>query len=150
MKIYLGHAISGLDYKSVEEYYTETNSYLTALGYEVLHPMTAKGTLCTEKVFKSSGYTLPVTTDKAITRRDIWMVLRSDITYINFEGTVEKSAGMIAELTAGYITPTVHTIITLPKDNIHYHAFILQMADIVFDSHDETLDYLLKLIRKEL
>jgi hypothetical protein len=146
MKIYLAHQISGLSYDEVYKYYQETITSLRQAGYYVFHPMIGKSYFRGEREFKNADYRgFPLSTNHAILQRDMWMVANSDVVYVNFEGTKQASIGMIAELTAAHVQRK-NTVITLPKENMHNHAFIHEMADIEFNSHQDTMDYLLKLI----
>jgi len=150
LKVYLAHPISGLSYDEVIEYYSEISKILESVGYIVFHPMKAKDVLKGEKKFEKSGYVSnPVVKDHAIKERDKWMVKNSDILFVNFENTKDVSIGCVAELAWADDTPTVHSIVVLPKNNIHNHAFIKEMADIIFETTEEALEYLEALIKSE-
>jgi hypothetical protein len=149
MKIYCAHAISGRSAKEVLAYYDEVNKKLTTMGFTVLHPMVGKGYMRTEVKFKAEGYGNPLASNHAIKERDKWMAVSADVIYINLLGTKTPSIGCIAELAWGDLLGK-HTVLCMEKDNIHRHAFMLEMADIIFETEEDTLEYLKKLISREI
>jgi nucleoside 2-deoxyribosyltransferase len=146
MKIYLARPISGKSYLEVSSYYNLFRGTLDVFGYEVLCPMTAKGFLRNEKKFKASGYKNPVSTNHAIVERDCWMVQQSDVVLVDFTGADEVSIGCVMELAWASLLGK-HTVIILPQENVHRHAFVLEAADIIFEYDKEALDYLKYLIK---
>lgn len=149
MKIYCAHAVSGQSAKKVFNYYKKIDIILSDMGYTVLHPMVGKGYMRTELKFKAHGLGGPLSTNHAIKERDKWMIMNSDIVYINLLGTKMASIGSISELAWGDLEQK-HTVVVMEKNNIHRHAFILEMADIVFEKEKEVIEYLRKLIKKEI
>lgn len=147
LKLYLAHPISGLSYEQILDYYTKVEMILVYY-FEILCPMTAKGFLRNELKFRAEGYGNPVATNHAIFERDQWMVRSSDIVYVNFENAIEVSTGCVMEL-AWASAFGKHTVITLPKNNPHRHAFVLEAADIVFEEHDKAIEYLTMLANGE-
>jgi nucleoside 2-deoxyribosyltransferase len=141
MKVYLAHPISGLSYEDVVSYYEEMTKRLKNWGFEILCPMTAKGYLRTERTFKAHGYDNPVSTNHAIFERDCWMVKQSDILLCDFTDTKDASIGCCMELAWASMLGK-HTVIVLPEENIHRHAFVLESSDIVFDKMDDAIYYL--------
>ena len=77
------------------------------------------------------------------------MVEQSHIVYANLlKGQDRVSIGTVSEIAWAYHLKR-HTVITINKENVHNHAFVLEMADIVFETHDESLGYLEKLAKME-
>jgi nucleoside 2-deoxyribosyltransferase len=142
MKIYLAHPISGLSADEVTGYYSQTVNKLKD-SFEILYPMMGKRYLRNEIKFKAEGYQNPVSTNHAIKERDKWMVQSSDIVFIDFTGAKIVSMGCCMELAWADLLGK-HTIIVLEKENIHRHAFILDSADIVFETYDEAIEYLVE------
>ena len=95
---------------------------------------------------KESGS--PVVGGHAITRRDHWMVNKSDIVFADLTGADEKSIGCVSEVSTGY-SKGKHTIGVMPKGNVHEHAFMYEQFDIIFQTYPEAIDYLGKLIKGE-
>jgi nucleoside 2-deoxyribosyltransferase len=146
-KIYIAGPITGMTGEEVINYFDGTAEALEHIGYDVYQPMTAKGFFRNEVEFIPSGYQMPISTDRAIFGRDHWMVSMCDIFWANLlKGSERVSIGTVCEL-AWAFELRKHTILTLNKVNVHRHAFVLQMADIVFASEEETFDYLEKLSR---
>ena len=142
MKIYLAHPINGKSFAEVNGYYNTVIGLLHHIGgYEVLQPMTAKGYMRNEKKFKAEGYDSPAATNHAIFERDKWMVQSSDVVLVDLTGALEFSIGCTMELAWASLLGK-HTVVVLPKDNPHRHAFVLEAADIIFESTEEAIHYL--------
>lgn len=147
MKIYLAGSISGQSGEAVVDYFTITASFLRSMGFEVIHPMIAKGAFRNEIKFKSDGYEgIPVATNHAIIERDRWMVGQCDILYCNLTMAQIVSIGSCFELAWGHLLGK-HTVIAMQPDNIHRHAFVLEAGDVIFNTHQASLDYLLDLLK---
>ena len=147
MKIYLAGPISGKSYDEVVNLYNEKIDIFTKMGYSVLCPMRGKSYLRNELEFKDHGYSnFPVSTNHAIFERDKWMVQTSDIVFADLLNSGERvSIGTVMELAwASYLGK--HTIILLPENNIHRHAFVLESADIIFENISDALKYFKDLI----
>jgi nucleoside 2-deoxyribosyltransferase len=151
MKIYIGGRISGLSYDEASGYFNDTKQILQELGYSVFSPMTAKDALRTETALRATDYKNPVSTNHAIFERDKWCVQQADIFYLNLLACEKDnfvSIGGITELAWASILGK-HTIVAMGKENIHRHAFVLEAADIVFETHDEAMSYLYKVINQD-
>ncbi len=145
LKIYIAGSISGKSYDEVSEYFSVTRSLLSSWGYKVFSPMTAKGHLRTEKIFRAKDYQHPISTNRAIVGRDKWMVGQSDVVYFNLSNADIASIGSVFEM-AWANEMNKHSVAVIPEDNIHQHAFVLQSVDIIFDNEKDALDYLRSLI----
>lgn len=143
MKIYLAGPISGKGYDEVVTQYKEKTKYLKEWGYDVLCPMTGKSYLRNEVEFRSAGYDqFPVSSNHAIFERDKWMVSNCDIVLADLSNSGERvSIGTMMELAWASMLGK-HTIIILPKENIHRHAFVLESGDIIFETIEEANKYL--------
>ena len=145
MKIYLARPISGQSYEVVSKYYHNTAEKLADNGYEVLSPMNGKGHLRTELEFKAEGYKdNPISTNHAIMERDRWMVKTADIVYANLLDAPYASIGTCMELAWAHDSGK-HSVVVMDKHNVHRHAFVLEAADIVFETHEAAIEYLIKL-----
>lgn len=142
MKIYFVHPITGLDYETVMKYYNDMRAVLSQ--YEHLCPMVCKGYLAGDKSFRATGYANPISTNHAIVGRDCWMVHQSDIVYADFTGATKVSIGCVMEL-AWAMLLRKHVVIVMTKENPHYHSFVLEAANIVFESSEQAIDYLQRL-----
>lgn len=146
LNIYVAHAINGLKFKVVEEYYVRTIALLQGYGYRVFHPMVGHGILRNEVKFKAVGYEgIPFVSNKAIYTRDTWMIRHSDIMYTNLLHTKKTSTGSVMELAVAKEN-NVHTVVVMDKNNIHRHAFILEVADVIFENEPAAEAYLKSLI----
>jgi nucleoside 2-deoxyribosyltransferase len=142
MKIYLARPISGQSYEAVVNYYTETAKKLIIAGYDVLCPMTGKSYMRNEIEFKAHDYdNKPMSTNHAIIERDRWMVSSADIVYANLLDSKYASIGTCMELAWAH-DKGKHTIVVMDKENVHQHAFVIEAADIVYETHKEAMEYL--------
>ena len=141
LTIYCARPISGRNGQEIIQYYRNIQKTLEMLGYNVLHPMVAKGYLSNDIKMDAAGYTQPISTNKAIFNRDRWMVKTADVVYMDLSMATQASIGCISELTISYENGK-HSILVLPNGNIHEHAFILEMAGIIFQTEHDALQYL--------
>lgn len=138
--IYLIGPISGLSYNDAVSHFDERASKLPQ--YNILHPMLGKDYLRNELELKSHGYKNPISTNHAITLADFWRVDKSDILFADFTKAKDRvSIGTVAEISRGFAKNKL-IITVLPDDNIHNHAFILEMSAIVFKTVEEAVEYL--------
>lgn len=146
MIIYLAGPISGKGYDEVVDLYKQKSELLKNVGYDVLCPMTGKTYLRNELDFKAHGYEkFPVSSNHAIFERDKWMVSKSDIILADLSNSGDRvSIGTMMELAWAAMLGK-HTIIVLPKENIHRHCFVLESGDIIFENLDEASKYLIDL-----
>ena len=126
-------------------WFHETFIRLSLMGFEALSPMANKEELRIERPYESHGYTeLPQVTDHAIFERDRWMVTQCDILFLDLSDTEKVSIGCMMELAWASLLGK-HTVVVLPKDNVHTHAFVLEGADVIFETYDEAMVYMKKL-----
>lgn len=148
--IYLAGIISGKGYAEITADFGGRKAFLEDVGYKVLSPMTGKEHLRNETKFKSVGYPgSPVATNGAIVGRDNWMVDRADIIFVNLLGATDKvSIGCMMEMARGKKGEKLIVLVMEkdPKENIHHHAFVLETADLIFETVEEALIELGKMI----
>jgi hypothetical protein len=142
-KLYLAHPMSGLSGKEIFDYFDTAKDKLNKY-YDILSPVTGKDYLRTIDKAIPSGYKNPISNDHAIFQRDTWMVSQSNIVFCDFTGSEKISIGCCMELAiASWLNK--HTIVVMDKNNVHKHSFILEAADIIFDTLEEGLNYLIEL-----
>lgn len=144
-KLYCASPISGMKVEDVIKYYSSIVRQFPKA--KTLHPMMGKGSLRTDLEFKSHGYEGdPLTSNHAILQRDTWMVSQADIVFLNLENATDRvSIGCCMELAMAYHMRK-YTVVVLPKDNIHNHAFVLEAADAIFENSEDAIGYINKLI----
>lgn len=143
MNLYIAHPITGLVGSDVWEYYNRIISALQT-RFHCLHPIIWKEHLNDDLQTKSHGYSHPLSNDHAIFQRDTWMVSISDVVLIDLSNCHATSIGCCMELAvASWLNK--HTVVVMEADNKHRHAFVLEAADVVFDSIQPAIDYLIKL-----
>ena len=124
--IYIALPITGRGYNDVVLEIFNRKSRLEGIGYKVIHPMTGKSYLRTEKEFKPGGYTTPTSTNHAIYERDQWMVRQCDIILLDFTNCKTCPTGMTMELAWASLLGK-HSILIMPADSPYRHAFILEL-----------------------
>lgn len=143
--IYTAGPITGLDLDEVFEHFSNLNSHLIAMGYQVYHPMIGKEHLKGGGVAQAKGYDHPLSSDRAITGRDRFMVSQADILWADLSRASEKaSIGTTAEIAWAY-DQRPHTLVVLSglhEGHAMDHAFIRQMADHIFDTREEVIRFL--------
>jgi nucleoside 2-deoxyribosyltransferase len=141
--LYMARPITGCTADEVFEYYENARQVLR-VHYRVLSPMTGKEHLRTERLFKAEGYRNPVSTNHAIIERDRWMVQQSDIVLVDLSKAKQVSIGCMMELAWAHQLGK-HSIVVMEEGSPHWHAFVLEAADIVMPAIEEALDYLVSL-----
>jgi hypothetical protein len=69
---------------------------------------------------------------------------KADILYVDFTNAVDRvSIGSVAEMSRGYAQNKL-IVTVMQKQNIHRHAFVLEMSSVVFETTDEAEAYLEK------
>lgn len=76
---------------------------------------------------------------KTFTRKDKNDVKRSSLVFINLLGAEQVSIGTICELAWAYIFG-VPTIVVIDRKNVHWHPFVIEMADVVVDNLDDGIN----------
>lgn len=145
MKVYLAGPISGQSGSSVFGDFEERQREL-APYYEVLSPLTGKGEIRNELKYRSHGYDHPLAQNHAIIERDRWMVSQADVIYINLMHAERVSIGSMMELAWAHEMGK-HSIVAMPKEGIHNHAFVLEAADVVYHDHRDAMNYLIELAK---
>lgn len=150
MKVYLAHAISGRSGEEILNWYESTSEAFEYLGFTVLFPMIGKGYLRNEMSLRATGYEdFPMSTNHNIFERDKWMVTQADVVFVDLTDTTTASIGCSMELAWASMLGK-HTVVVLPKENIHRHAFILEAADIIFEDIESATNYMEKLVNRVL
>jgi hypothetical protein len=149
MKLYFARPFTNYSYTEITDYYHNNIPKLESAGYKVLCPMAVKRELKDQgdKPIGKLGYKFPETTNHAIYERDKWMVTHlCDVLLCDLSIKADAIIGCTSELIWSSFT-NKHTVLVLPKDSPHYHAFLLESADIVFETLEEAIEYLINLIK---
>ncbi len=146
MKIYIAGSITGQNGEDVIAYFKNTEAKLNGLGYKVFSPILGKDLIRTEISIKAADYSnSPLITNHAIIERDRWMVSTADIIYSNLTMSGSRiSIGSMMELAWAHQLGK-HSIVAMQPDNIHWHAFVLEAADVIFSDHESAMKYLAQL-----
>jgi len=150
IKIYCGHAISGRPKAEIVEYYKRAVHDLKCMGYDVYHPVIEVELVRNEMEDRANKRAYnPMASNHSIKERDKWMVKTSDVVFMDFTGATMASIGCTSETAWGDAWDK-HVVVVMEKDNIHQHAFILEMADVVLETYEDAMKYLEKLIKRDI
>ena len=147
MKIYLVGPISGESYDDVVASIEERSSAILeqVTGAQVYHPMIGKSYLRNEIKFKSTAYDqYPMSTNRAIVGRDKWMVRQSDVIVADFRSAQIVSIGSMFEIAWAHLLGKL-VVVMMGDDNVHQHAFVIEAADVIFETFEEVVEYLQKI-----
>jgi len=146
MTVYLAGPITGQGYAETMYEFLQKKLVLEDY-YRVLHPMLGKGELRNETKFRASDYVhVPVATNHAIVERDRWMVEQSDVVFADLGEATQVSIGTCFEMAWAAMLGR-HTVVVLPEDGPHQHAFVLEAADVIFRTSVEAIAYLIDLAK---
>jgi len=151
LSVYCAHPISGLTWDEVVDYYQDINSLLGGMGLDVLHPMTGKGEIRTEisERFQPADFKSAIASNHAIFERDRWMVNQCDMLLLDLTGTTTISIGCMMELAWASLLGK-YTVVIMEPTNIHLHAFVVEAADIIFETESIALAYLKKFVTQSI
>lgn len=143
LKVYTVGAISGLSYEECVKQFDVRIAKLREMGYDVFYPMLGKSYLRNETNLRAEGYpNCPLSCNHAIVRVDFWRVDMADILFVDFTNAQERvSIGSVAEMSRGYMQNKL-IVTVMQKENVHRHAFVVEMSSVVFETLEEAYDYL--------
>ena len=142
--IYVASAMTGFTYQETKQRFLPIVNKLRSYGFTVLHPLlwekeqknnTKISAFCKKETKENNNH--------AITTRDRWMVMQSDIVFMDLSGTTQVSIGCMGELAWGRAY-NKHTIVIMEAGNCHEHAFVFDNANVVFRHIEDALEYLEK------
>ena len=147
LKVYIAGIITGAKTGDVFNYFDNMKKTLEDFGYDVFTPVAGKDMCRTEKnpFGSQQKIEIPQLTNHAIVERDRWMVKNSDIIFCDLSGKDTASIGCTAELAWAHDNG-VHSVVILPEEHVMRHAFILEMADVLFNNREDALIYMDSLI----
>ena len=140
--IYTVGAISGLGYDECVKQFNVRIEKLKGYGYDVLYPMLGKEYLRNETSLRAEGYpNTPLSCNHAIVQADFWRVDKADILFVDFTNAVDRvSIGSVAEMSRGFAKGKL-IVTVMQKENIHRHAFVIELSSIIFETIDEAYNY---------
>jgi hypothetical protein len=142
LKVYTVGAISGLSYEECVKQFDVRIARLKEMGYDVFYPMLGKSFLRNETSLRAEGYPdCPLSCNHAIVRVDFWRVDMADILFVDFTNATDRvSIGSVAEMSRGYDRGKL-IVTVMQKENVHRHAFVMEMSSVVFETLEEAYEY---------
>lgn len=146
-KVYLCGPISGLTYDQATVERERVVDLFREHGVEALSPMRGKISYVEKRsdALKSRGYQDVARSDKAIVSRDRFDVMSSDLIFADLRGASKVSIGSMVEY--GWADAYRKPVVTImEEDNVHQHAFVLQLSTYVTDDFEEAFALALSLL----
>ena len=136
--VYLAGPISGLSFEGAQTWRDDVAKALDSDKVECLTPLRGKQFLNgVHKIeARTDIYQNPITTFKAITRRDMFDTLRATCLFVNLLGAQKVSIGTVMEIAWAYKNQ-IPTIVLMEPDNLHRHAMIDEACTYILNSVDE-------------
>lgn len=147
--LYLGGPITGCDYNGCTNWRNYVARKLPPF-IQAISPMRGKDYLNNSgAIIRDSYGEFPLSTQKGITSRDRFDVMRADALLINFLGATVVSIGSIMEIGWGdaFRKPI---IIVMEKDNIHSHSMIREVAGFIVPTLDEAVKIAIAILCPDL
>jgi nucleoside 2-deoxyribosyltransferase len=139
--VYLAGPIKGLSYAGATDWREHVaNRLFNNPRIQTLSPMRYKAILETTKVLPdSSENEAPLLSDKGVTTRDRWDVMRSDLVLMNLAGAKAVSIGTMIEV--GWADAFRKPIVAvMTPDDIHWHGMVRQCAGFIVPTLNEAID----------
>ena len=142
LTVYTVGAISGLGYDECVRQFDVRIARLKEMGYDVLYPMLGKCYLRNETSMRAEGYPdEPLSCNHAIVKADFWRVDKADVLFVDLTNATDRvSIGSVAEMSRGYALGKL-VVTVMQKENVHRHAFVIEMSSIIFETLDEAYAY---------
>jgi len=138
--VYLAGPISGLTLEGAQSWRNEVGKALDSSEVTCLTPLRGKQFLSDKSALNAdtSVYNNPMTTFKAITRRDMFDTLRATCLFVNLKDAVKVSIGTCMELAWAYQNQ-IPSIVIMEKTNLHHHAMLDEACTYIVETVDEAV-----------
>lgn len=135
-KMYLAGPIAGLTYEQAKDGWRKQVSEALP-EVDCLSPMRNNDNVPKREILNEFSYEgSPLTTNKGLTTRDRFDVMRSDVVFFNLTGVNRISKGTIIEI--GWADAFRKPIVLCMEDgNVHDHAMIREMASYIVPNVEE-------------
>jgi hypothetical protein len=137
--MYLAGPIAGLTYGDANEWRQGVADIMPD-HVHCLSPLRGKDFLSDDEEIQTSEYSFhPLTTDKGLTRRNMFDINRSRIIFINLIAAKTVSIGTMIELGALKSQTGKLIILAMEEGNIHDHPMVRELADYVVPTIGEAI-----------
>lgn len=142
---YLAGPMTGLTFRQANGWRVYACDYLAKYGITALSPMRGSTTLKDGDIIDAYYEVEGLGGENAVVSADRSDVMRSDVILFNFTISPRVSIGSIAEVSwaDAWRKPVVAV---LPKGNIHDHPFIRSLCQFKYQTLDEALQTVLRLL----
>lgn len=133
--LYLAGPITGVSYGESTDWRTYVSWKLPG-HIKGVSPMRGKNYLSKERKIKDSYEENPLSSQRGITCRDRFDVMRCDMLFVNFLGAQKVSVGTVMEIAwADMLRKPI--VVVMEKDNVHSHAMVREATGFVVSTLDE-------------
>jgi nucleoside 2-deoxyribosyltransferase len=145
VKVYLAGPITGISWGEATNWRDGVKAELAKHGLRGFSPLRGKEYLSNEKEIDPWYNDKPMSAPKGLVTRDRFDVRTSDVIIANFLGAERVSIGTCMEVAWAdvYNTPV---IAVMEPDNVHVHAFIMEMCGYIVPDLDEAVDIAVRML----
>jgi len=144
--VYLAGPITGLTVEEATDWREEVIKKLAFYGIVGLSPMRSKEHLLVERTTLKDSYEWHVlSSQKGITCRDHWDVMRCDVLLVNLLGASKVSIGSVMEIAWGhaYRKPIV---VAMESGGLHDHAMIREVAGFILPTLEQAVETIISIL----
>lgn len=137
--VYLAGPITGLSYDGAVNWREHAVNKLAHCGIKGLSPMRCKEYLLEETSIADRYDEHVLSTSKAITTRDRWDCMRSEVILMNLVGAERVSIGTMIE--AGWADAfRKPVVLAIEEGNMHHHAMLEHISGWIVPDLDQAID----------
>lgn len=137
--VYLAGPITGLPYDGSVNWRDEAQQVLASWGIWGISPMRCKSYLKSEVSIADSYEQHPLSSQKGITSRDRFDVMRASCIFVNLLCSQTVSIGTVMEIAwADMLRKPI--ILVMEQSNLHNHPMIRESASVVVSDFAQALD----------
>ncbi len=145
--VYLAGPIKGLSYAGATDWRTHAAGLLHIGGIVALSPMRHKAYLRPEQDIADAYPLSPLSSQRGITTRDRFDVLRCDVVLANLLGAEAVSIGTMIELGWADAARKPVVLVMEPEGNPHDHAMVRELAGFRVPTLNDGLEIVTALVR---
>lgn len=136
--IYMAGSITGLTFDGCQDWRTDVASKLDSDSVECLTPLRGKSYLKEHGKLKAEGFENPISSNKGITRRDMFDTHRATCLFVNLLGATRVSIGTCMEIAWAY-RAHIPTIVVMEPGNLHQHAMVIEASTYIVPTIEEAV-----------
>lgn len=144
-KVYLAGPITGISWGEATDWRDGVKAELAKYGLEGFSPLRGKEYLSKETSIDPWYNDKPMSCPKGLVTRDRFDVRTSNIIIANFLGADRISIGTCMEIAWADVY-RIPTIAAMEPDNVHVHAFIMELCGYIVPDLDEAVEIAIRML----